>query len=495
MSAPVRHSLGFKLFVAFLAVALLAVGVVGVVANASTQREFDRYVYRSGMMRSWSLQTALVRYYEANGGWDGVQPVLERLAQQGVASNAGMGRWGMGMTGGWWGNGTVPARITLVNERGIVIADSKDKDLGKRVSSDLLELGMPLSLNGRTVGTVLIGTPIPSGYGGIPPVEQEFLASVNRALWWSVLAAAILAAGLAYVLSSRILRPLHALTVAAQKVSAGDLDQRVDVHSADEVGTLAQTFNKMTEGLARAESMKRKLVADIAHELRTPLTILQGNIEALREGVWEPTPENLSSLDEEVSRLARLVGDLQDLSLAESGQLSLNLQPCAVETVLARAVRAVEVAARDKGVALEMAVAPDLPPVNADPDRLHQVLLNLLGNALRYTPQGGRITVSAGQGGSVFSAVRAPHGSGGGFANSVLFTVRDSGPGIDPADLPYVFDRFYRADKSRTRSSGGAGLGLAIAKGIVEAHGGTIRVESALGQGSTFLFTVPVAII
>jgi signal transduction histidine kinase len=249
------------------------------------------------------------------------------------------------------------------------------------------------------------------------------------------------------------------------------LSQRVDVRSRDEIGQLAHAFNAMADGLARTEQLRRTMVTDVAHELRTPLTNLRGYLEAVRDGVTEPRPEVIESLYEEAMLLSQLVDDLQDLTLSESGRLTLHREPVDAQTLLTSAALALRPRACNAGVELIVDIAPYLPRVDADPQRIGQVLRNLVSNAVHYTSPGGTVTLSARRRDDV-----------------VLFEVRDTGCGIAPEHVPNVFERFYRADPSRARSTGGEGIGLAVVKQLVEAHGGTVGVTSTPGKGSCFSF-------
>jgi signal transduction histidine kinase len=253
------------------------------------------------------------------------------------------------------------------------------------------------------------------------------------------------------------------------------LGYRVNVSTNDEIGELAESFNHMAESLERNEKLRKNLIADTAHELRTPLAILRGNLESLQEGVTSATPEVIMSLHDEVVRISRLVNELQDTSLAEAGELRLSCREISIEELVERVAMPFSGEARNKNVEFSVSVPAGLPKVKVDPDRIVQVLLNILGNALCYTPPGGRVSLSAGLEGK-----------------SILFSVKDNGEGIASDDLNNIFERFYRSDQSRSRSGGGAGLGLAIAKGLVEAHGGRIWAESKLNEGSVFCFTIPV---
>ena len=233
----------------------------------------------------------------------------------------------------------------------------------------------------------------------------------------------------------------------------------------------------MTDNLAQVEKLRRNMVADVAHELRTPLSNVKGYLEAVGDGVVEPDAATIRSLTEEVNLLSRLVDDLQELALAEAGELKLNRGAVNISDIVERIVNAVRARAQAKGLSLSLAVSEGLPPVNVDAQRIGQVLRNLLDNAVAHTDGGGAIVVSARRGGEW-----------------VEVSAADTGEGIPPADLPHIFERFYRVDKSRSRATGGTGLGLTIAKRLVEAHGGKIEVQSELGKGSRFIFTVPVFI-
>jgi signal transduction histidine kinase len=255
----------------------------------------------------------------------------------------------------------------------------------------------------------------------------------------------------------------------------GDLSQRVSITNRDEVGALAHAFNSMADSLNRSEQLRRTLVSDVAHELRNPLMNIRGYLELLQDRVLEPTPETLTSLYEETSLLNRLVADLQDLSLAEAGQMHLTLRPIELADIVSQAVQIVQPHLAQKSLELHVHIPYDLPRVEADQERVAQVLRNLLSNAIRHTPGQGQICLTASRG-----------------VRTVKISVQDTGVGIAPAHLPYLFERFYRADSSRTRATGGTGLGLAIARQVVQAHGGQITVESQPGKGSCFTFTLPI---
>jgi signal transduction histidine kinase len=308
------------------------------------------------------------------------------------------------------------------------------------------------------------------------------LASVNRGLLIVAVGAGAGAVLLVLGLSRRILGPVETLTKAATKMAAGNLDQRVDIASDDEIGELGQAFNQMAAGLSRQEELRRNMVTDVAHELRTPLTNIRGYLQAIADGVLEPKPEVVELLRDEAELLGDLVDDLQDLSLADAGQLMLERQVTDLGALTTQAALAFGSRAEAKGVPLTAHLPSSPVLADVDPRRIGQVMRNMLENALTHTPPGGRIAVTAWPGRR--DGVDEP-------AVALEINITDTGGGITPDDLPHVFDRFYRADRSRSRATGGAGLGLAIAKQIVEAHGGRIGVKSKVGCGTTFSITLP----
>lgn len=353
---------------------------------------------------------------------------------------------------------------------------------------------LPIWSEGRQVGTLMV---IIDGSHTMMMGDSFDGRRTAQGFLSAGLALTAILLALAAFFSGRISRPLRQLTGAARALAAGDLSVRVRPAAVREVGELAGAFNGMADSLLRADQQRRQLTADVAHELRTPLSIIKGRLEGIQDGVYEPSPGQIGGLLDEVSLLERLIEDLRVLALADAGQLPLYPEPVEPESLLYSAQRSFSHTAADRGVALEVYAAEGLPEISVDTQRIAQVLGNLVGNALRFTPAGGVILLSAtldhpqhpqGQGeqGDGRSVIRPNNGQG------VCFAVKDTGAGIAPEDLPHVFDRFYRADRARTRSSGGAGLGLAIARRIVEAHGGRIWAESEPGQGTTVLFTVPI---
>jgi signal transduction histidine kinase len=289
-------------------------------------------------------------------------------------------------------------------------------------------------------------------------------------------AAAALALAMARWLARGMTQPLRDMARAARRMETGDYSVRVGTASRDEVGQLAAAFNNMSAELESVERLRRDLVANVSHELKTPISALRAHLENLLDGVERPDPETLQVMLSQSERLGRLIDQLLDLSRIESGELRLNRTAVALHALVRAVLSEIEVARADRRVRVRDAVPDDLPPVLVDAERVHQVLFNLLDNAVRFTPPGGEVTVAA-------------HPVNG----SCEVAVSDTGPGIAAEHLPRLFERFYRADAARSRGDGGTGIGLAIARSVVEAHGGRIRAESRVGRGSVFTFDLPVA--
>jgi two-component system OmpR family sensor kinase/two-component system sensor histidine kinase BaeS len=305
--------------------------------------------------------------------------------------------------------------------------------------------------------------------------ERGFLDSLNRWLGISSLVAGGVALLLGLVLARQMSAPLRRLVGASRRIAGGDLAARVRVESKDEIGQLSEAFNDMADALDRSQQQRRQTIADIAHELGTPLSVIQGNLEAMLDGVVPFTQQQVASLHDESLLLSRIISDLRQLSLAEAGQLKMNRLPTELTGLVQQAVEAIQASAQARGLSITASLPPDLPLALIDPDRIAQVVRNLLTNAIRYTSEGG----------SISAKVERLDG------DWLQVSVSDTGSGISPEDLPNVFDRFYRADRSRSKTTGGVGLGLAVARELVTAHGGCIWAESQLGKGSTFSFTLP----
>ncbi len=307
------------------------------------------------------------------------------------------------------------------------------------------------------------------------PQEILFSSRFRDSIWGGSLVAAGIGVLVALWLTSRIVEPVVELTQAARTITRGGPPPIVPVSGRDEIAELGHAFNRMAAQLAAEDEQRRRLFAGIAHELRTPLSVIQGTLEGMLDHVVEPTEERIVMLHSQAVLLGRLITDLRDLSLAQTGQLRLHRRTIDLSGVVRETVEALAPLADERSVSLRVDLPAKLLPVEADPDRFRQVVQNLVENALRHTPSGGEVRI----------VLRNNNGSG------VHMVVADTGSGIGANDLPHVFEHFYRADESRARSSGGTGMGLAIVKSLVEAHGGRVSVESAPGTGSVFTVTLP----
>jgi two-component system OmpR family sensor kinase len=448
---------------------VVSVGLMAYITNLSTAREFREYVSQGSMMYAQSVEDALGQYYARAGSWTDIQDVLDNLPR--LRND----------------------RFIVADTSGAIIGDTGRDWLGRDVKDVGLTGGTPIITSGREVGELyLLSSGMGMGMGhmggrGMPmsPVldiaEQDFLDRVNNSLWIAGLIAAVVALLVGLILTRQITRPIRALTSGARQIAKGELDYRVKVNSRDELGDLAHSFNAMAVSLDRSEQSRRRLIADIAHELRTPLTVIEGTVDGILDGVFEPDKEHLDSIKEQNELLTRLIADLRDLSLAESGQLRLELESTNMVDLVRRKLSQAELKAREENIRLTLDVAPEVPEVNVDPARMEQVIANLLTNAMRHTPSGGSINVSIGKR-DIAHQVEKP---------CLVISVADTGEGIAPEHLPNIFERFYRVDDSRSRTEGGVGLGLGIVKQMVEAHGGEVWVESELGKGSRFYIAIP----
>jgi len=402
--------------------------------------------------------------------------------------------------------------VAAASDEGLVNAEVAVRDDGQLEISGWHVLGSPEAFDnqavrfrgphrilrttdGDAVGVLyIVPLPDPGTYHFADAVhEQDFFDSLDRWMILVVVGVGALALVAAVLVSGRILGPVAKLTDAARRMGGGELGLRVDVSSDDELGELADAFNAMAASIERNEKLRRDMVSDVAHELRTPLTNLRAQLEAVQDGLVEPSADLVASLHEDALLLGRLVDDLQELALADAGQLRLEPEEIDVTAELERAAASFTTpeARGTSEIDIEVAVGRphDLPPVRADRQRLRQILSNLIDNGIRHG--GGHIVIGArAQVDPPAATLSSPPPARLGF---VCITVADRGPGIAAAQPTDVFERFYRTDPSRQRATGGAGLGLAIVRQLVEAQGGGVWVESAPGAGATFGFCLPVA--
>lgn len=458
-----------RLILAFILIVLVTIGIFIGVTLKQTTNEVRNFLSRGGLTGSEEVVLALEEYYNVHGTWEGVEYVLRTASRlprgmmwgQRLRSNQGIPKE------------IPPPNLRLADVEGYLIAHSREaKPVGEeRLTQIELERGVPLELNGAIVGYL------------VPDAAQFFsaaneislLSRLNRAAIIAVAIAGLAAILLALLLSYNLVRPVRALTQAASHLATGDLTRRVKVKGNDELATLGHTFNQMAESLQFAAQSRRAMTADIAHELRTPLAVQRAHLEAIEDGVYPLTLESLGSIEEQNRLLTRLVEDLQTLAMADAGQLDLQITPTDFPDLIRRVASRYQPQAAEKHIEIGLTLNEDCPPLLIDSQRIQQILHNLLSNAFRYSPDGGEIILT----------LDCQN-------NQVSLTVRDSGPGIPQDALPNIFERFYRADKSRSRIEGGSGLGLSIARKLAQAHGGDLTVTNHPDGGAIFTLTLPI---
>lgn len=452
------YSLRFGLLMAMLAVAAVAITTVTIFVGLTTRTQFTRYVETISALRQERLERAIVVWSDPTStipGLEALSSVLFLTEDSQLAPGSFRIRMSQGV-----------GLIEEIDTNNIGIGE------GESIRLEVAPDGEMFIYRGQEIiGSMYID---PVNELELQLAQDNFMDTLNWTSFATALVASIAAITLTMILSRRILHPVAALTLAARRMESGDFDQRVKVHASGEIEELAHAFNAMAEALSRNEALRRNMVSDIAHELRTPLTNIRGYLEALQDKILEPDESTIDLLHDEALLLNRLIQDLQELTLAESGALHYEPQEVEVELLVEQTIIASQANANKKQITLEKQFPDDLPFAIADQRRVAQVLRNLINNAITHTPAGGIVTVAAQI-----------------FPNELEISVSDSGEGIDAEHLPYLFERFYRADPSRSRTTGGAGLGLAIVKNLIEAQGGRVQVDSIKGKGATFSFTLP----
>ena len=458
-------SLRTKLTGAFIAIALFSLALVGILANLFLGKQFERYaVNRLNADLAATVEQVSALYAHA-GRWDGIS-----------LDETGMTLLTEGLI------------LRVEDSSGAVVWDARVHNNGMcmRILSNMAqnmqtydanfqggyeEQSFPAMIDGKTVGTIHIGYYGPYYFSD---TELQFLTALNRLL---LIAGAVSLAVCVLIgtwLARRFSKPISDVIRAAGHIAGGEYHARLTPPSdTAELAELAHSLNSLADSLEEQESLRKRLTADVAHELRTPLTTLQSTVEAMLDGIWEPSEAHLSSCREEILRLNKLVDELGALSRYDSESLSLNREAFDLGELANATARNFESAAQSADVSLLVSGAS--ANVFADRDKIGQILINLLHNALKFTPAGGSITLETAAD-----------------ETTARLTIRDTGEGISPEDLPHIFERFYRADPSRSRQTGGSGIGLAIALAIARAHGGTITATSQPGEGSAFTLSLPV---
>ncbi len=451
-----KSSLKGKMILSYLTVAFITVLVVSVFIRLTSGQSLMNLVAEQ---QTVMLQESVKNYYSTYGTMDGFASVyLQDDDYQPGPDQPQV-------------PGEPPGIHELRGVRGLVDAEYRSllpsfgMTIGQAVPNEFLKDAIAVEVDGQTIAWILPDTKYDFKLNA---AEELFLKRTNLAIGMAALAGVAVAVGMGFFLASRLIRPIRRLTAASEALARGDLQQQVPVTSRDELGLLTTTFNRMSTDLAQADQQRKRITADITHDLSTPLQIISGYVEMLEDDEVKLTPQRLEIIKTEIGHLRRLVGDLTTLSQAEAGGLDIQLQAVQPSTLLERVYNAYQPIVEREGVRLLLDLPEGSPHVMVDEGRMLQVLKNLVENALRYTPKGGSITLAAGMG------------------STVELRITDTGSGIDAEDLPYVFDRFYRADRARAANSGKMGLGLAICKALVNAQGGSISAQSAgKNQGTT----------
>ena len=450
----------WRLFLSLVLVALVSILSLLILIRQGAIQEVRTYMFRGGMVGLEDIVNSLEDYYQINQSWSGAEDLLLSRGQgQGLRRGNPSGMGGM-----------MNQKLFLADTQGNIIADSSGSGFTGTIGQQDMEQAIALHANGKLVGYLVHegGMVFTSGD------DAELLSRLTRSAYIAAGLAIVFALLLAMLLSSRLLRPVRALTKAAEDLSAGDLSKRVSVQGADELAVLGQTFNKMADSIQNAEQNRQAMTADIAHELRTPLAVQRAQLEALQDGIYPPTNENLTALLEQNIQLTRLVTDLRTLAMADAGQLQLEKTLTDLGRLTARVADQFKPKAAEQGIDIQFSQQSSCPNVSVDPGRFEQIIGNLISNALRYTPENSWVKI-------VLDCQN----------NFAVLSIRDNGPGISEEAQEKIFERFYRADPSRSRAGGGSGLGLAIARQLTEAQDGTLSVRNHPGGGAEFQLRFP----
>lgn len=446
-------------------VTLIAIVIVALLVTLLIGRSFDDFTQQEIRRDATQISEGLARFYERQGNWNRLPAFVNNRNGPDRPLRTNPRR-----------------RIQIQDAQGNIVFDNAGRRLQNLVPRPSRSIEQPITVQGQEVGMVVLGGPLtedrPNSF--LTQFERQFLGRVYVSVIFGSIFACLVAIGTGTFITRSVTRPVSELTHAARRLTSGEQPKPIKPPAETELAELAHSFNTMASELARQEDLRRQLIADIAHELRTPLSVLRLQVESLEDGVEQPTPDKLGMLSHEVTLLSRLVDDLRLLSLADAGQLSFDIEQLNPRTVLERAAATITSRAQQQQITVHVNVPTTLPTVRADPQRLAQVFGNLLENALRHTPQGGHIMLGAKQD-------QKHH------LHQITFEITNTGTGIAPEELAHIFDRFYRADRARSRETGGSGLGLAIVQHLVEAQGGSVSATSEYGKSATFQVNLPIA--
>ena len=461
-------SLRSKILWAYSIIILIGMILMVTIINFSTRTGYQTFVRQNDINISMGLREPLGEYYSIHNSWEDVKSVLQ-FPQQRIGQMRGMMNQN---PDGDHGRNMNPA-IILTDHRGHVLVNTNPGFgfRGDAVPTDLIENGVEIKVRQKTVGYLFVGSMLESG---LSEVERRFLNKTTYIIIWVSIFILILSFIFSYLFSGKLAKPVSDLTKAVGEIEKGNFSRRVSNESNDEIGDLTRSFNKMAESLESNDQWRKQIIADSAHELRTPVSLIQGNLEMILDGVYESDKEHIQNIYDETLVLSRLIKELQLLSSADSGSMTLNREVIDINKLIENILnifRAGEV--KDK-IRLVNSIDSPLPSIDGDYQKLKQVFSNVMANAFRHTPEGGSVEIR----GNVRNS-------------SILLVIEDSGPGIEHDDLDKIFERFYRTDSSRNRHHGGSGLGLAISREIVKLHGGEIYAESESGKGASIFISLP----
>jgi len=453
--------------VSFLLVIVLSLLGVSILVRQSAQNEIQTFLGRGGLIGAEALVEELETWYATNGSWDGVETVMPGSDHAASRGNAGSGA---GAGGPQQGMGRLNT-LRLADADGVIIYEPLNQEnVGTIMDQDANKI--ELSFDGEVIGFL---QPQEDGYAQEnAQFEARFLERINNAS----LAAAAISGGVALVLALLLayvlIKPVNVLVGATEAVAKGDFTYRVAIKKPKELARLGKTFNQMASALEQAEKRRKNLSSDIAHELRTPLAVQRAHLEAMADGVFPMTKENMQTIQAQNNLLNRLVEDLRLITLADSGKLALDIQNVDMHRLVTGIIEQFTAKAKEKNITIKK----DLQAcgnIRADAQRIQQILHNLLQNSIRYTPENGTLFVN------LLCT-----------DDSMRCIVRDTGSGIPEEALPFIFDRFYRVERSRSKNAGGTGLGLAIARNLAEIHHGSLRAANHPNGGAEFVLTLPI---
>jgi len=458
-----------KLMLAFVAVTVILFGLISLFANVLLDKQFKEYVIDQQEKENQAVVAVLSKGYQDWGNtWDanGIEIVganaLERGLMLRIEGKDGTVLWDAMVHN----SGQCAAIIQNMSQ---IMKRHYDNFKGGYVEKDY-----PITIDGQVVGTTVVGYYGPYFY---TESDIQFLNTLNRLLWVGAGIAMLLSLGLGFIIARQLSTPIKRVTDAARQIADGNLIERVTEKSTTtEIVELTDTVNSLADSLEKQEILRKRLTADVAHELRTPLATLQSHIEAMQDGVWEMDIQRLNLCHEETVRLAKIVQSLEELTRYDQENIQLNKRPMNLNGLIEKVAKTFEAEFLRKGVDISLDLPAKLSTLAVDEDKMTQALINLVSNSLKFTPEGGNVTMTLRDEGKDY-----------------CITVADTGVGISKEDMPYIFERFFRADQSRNKKTGGSGIGLAIVKSIVEAHSGRVEVQSQRDIGSVFKLYLPKA--